>query len=521
MKRGKILKGNILVCLAMCLIFTLLSLSPRAGEAAPKYGGVVKIAVARDPGQIGDPAARPFNLTDFRLSAPMLETLLRYDKQGMLVPWLATGYEVGKDLKSITISLRKGVKFQDGTDFNAEAAKWNLERYRTSKNPELKTVSSIDIIDAYTVKLNLSSWSSTLIDNFTLYPGVMISPAAFKEKGPDKIKLDPVGTGPFKFKSWQRNTSLKLEKFDGYWQKGKPYLDGIEYLFISTPMTRNAALKAGEVDGVMIVEFQFLKELMDTGNFYPLEPGLSNILICYIGDSAHKDSPFSDIRVRRAMSYAVDSKQLVETLNHGYGEVINQYGTKGSWGYNPNVKGYPYDPEKAKKLLAEAGYANGLNISLTGASWGVYRYYHPAIQEYFRKVGINAEIILNDPGKHDALLYKGWNNTWMHQAGRLIIPDAANNLEVYASCMSDMGLKGTILCPDDYADAINKAKEAPDFATKQKWTWEAQRLLVDEYCLVNFYCTSPRVNVFNKKVHDINWEVTTTVHWTPEDSWKE
>ncbi|MBN2058775.1 MAG: ABC transporter substrate-binding protein [Deltaproteobacteria bacterium] len=516
-KLGKIVLIGVSLCLAAVLFF----LSPMAGEAAPKYGGTAKLAVARDPGQIGDPATRPFNLTDFRLSAPILETLFRYDTKGMMIPWLATGYEIAKDLKSITITLRKGIKFQDGTDFNAEAVKWNLDRYRTSKNPELQTVSSVEIVDPYSVKLNLSSWSSTLVDNFTLYPGLMISPTAFKERGPDKIKLDPVGTGPFKFKSWQRNTSLKLEKFDGYWQKGKPYLDEIEYLFISTPMTRASALKAGEVDGVMTVEFQFLKDLMATGNFYTLEPGLSNILICYIGDSAHPDSPFSDIRVRRALNYAVDSKQMVETINYGYGEVLNQYGTKGSWGYNPNVKGYPYDPEKAKKLLAEAGYGDGLNITLTGASWGTYAYYHPAIQAYLRQVGINAEIILDDPGKHDALLYKGWNKTWMHQAGRLIIPDAANNLMVYASCMSDMALKGTMLCPDDFMDALKKAQEASDFETKQKWTWEAQRLMVDEYCLINFYITCPRVQVFNKKLHDINWEVTTTVHWTPEDTWKD
>ncbi|MFC1533740.1 ABC transporter substrate-binding protein [Thermodesulfobacteriota bacterium] len=521
MRKESKLRELFLLGLAFCVAFTMLAIIPAEGLAAPKYGGTVKIAVARGPSQIGDPVARPFRLTDFRLSTPILETLLRYDTKGMLVPWLATGYKVAKDLKSITISLRKGVKFQDGTDFNAAAVKWNLDRYRTSKNPELKAVSSIDILDSHTVKLNLSKWSSTLVDNFTLYPGIIISPAAFKERGPDKIKLDPVGTGPFKLKSWQRDASLKLEKFDGYWQKGKPYLDGIEYVFIKTPMTRYAALKAGEVDGVMIVEFQFLKDLMKTGKFYTLEPGLSNILILLIGDSANKDSPFSDIRVRRALNYAVDSKQLVETINHGYGEVLNQYGTKGSWGYNPNVKGYPYDPEKAKKLLAEAGYAKGLKFTMSCPGWGTFKYYPPAIQEYFRKVGINVEIVSNNPGKHDGILYKGWKNLWMQQPGRQIIPDAANNLIVYASAMSGFGFKGTVSFPDDYMDALRKALEAPDFATKQKWTWEAQRLLIDKYCLINFIVTSPRVNVFNKKTHDINWEVTTTVHWTPEDAWKE
>jgi ABC-type transport system substrate-binding protein len=502
--------------LSMGLIVT-----PFSADGAPKHGGTVKIAVARGPKQIGDPVARPFNNTDLRLSAPMLETLLRFDKDGMLTPWLATSWEVGKNRETITFSLRKGVKFHDNTDFNAEAVKWNLERYRTSSNPELKTIDSIDILDGYTVRLNLSGWSSTLLNNFTQHAGIMISPTAFKKKGSELMKKEPVATGPFKFKHWRRDVSLKMVKFDGYWQKGKPYLDAIEYVIIKTPMTRNAALKAGEVDGVMIVEFQFLKDLIKSGKYYTLAPGLSNILICYVGDSANPDSPFHDIRVRQAFNHAINAKELVETINQGYGEVINQYATTSSWGYNPNVKGYPYDPEKAKKLLAEAGYADGLKITMTCPAWGSYRAAPPAIQEYLRKVGIDAKIILNDPGKYDAILFAGWKNMMLQQAGRLVLPDAANNLDIYASCDAPYGFKGTMLCPDDYREAIDKALTAADFETKKKWTWEAQRLLVDKYCLINFVMTNPRVNVFNKKVHDINWEIITTNQWTPEDAWKE
>ena len=500
---------------------TLVLVAPGVALSAPKYGGKVKIAVARDPRQIGDPVARPFNNTDMRLCAPIIENLLRYDEKGMLVPWLAESWTIAEDQGSIVLNLRKGVKFQDGTDFNAKAVQWNLERYRVSDNPELKSVSAVEVLGDYSVQLKLAKWSSTLMDTFTQQPGMMISPKAFKEKGAERIQKDPVGTGPFKFKSWDRNVNLVLEKFDGYWQKGKPYLDAIEYVFINTPMTRNAALKAGEVDGVMIVEFQFLKELMDSGKYYPLAPGLSDILICYVGDSANPKSPWSDIRVRRAFSYAINGPELIETINKGYGEAINQYATKGSWGFNPQVKGYPYNPEKAKQLLAEAGYANGLKITMTCPAWGSYRYAPPAIQEYLRKVGIEAEIVYNDPGKFDAILFGGWENMMMQQPGRLVIPDAANNLDVYASCNAPFAFKKTTLCPDDYREAIDKALEAPDFETKQKWTWEAQRLLVDKYCLINFVITNPRVNVFSKKVHDINWEIVTTTQWTPEDAWKE
>ncbi|MFC1534713.1 ABC transporter substrate-binding protein [Thermodesulfobacteriota bacterium] len=519
MRNESKLRELVLMSIALCLSIAMLTLSPAQGETAPKHGGIVRIAVARDAIQIGDPVVRPFY--SLRMAAVTVETLLRFDKKGILVPWLATGYEVSKDLNSITITLRKGVKFHDGTDFNAEAVKWNLERYRTSKNSELKSVKSIDIVDGYTVRLNLSKWSSTLMNAMVTYPGIMISPTAFKKLGPDKIKLNPVGTGPFKLKSWKRDISLKFERFNNYWQKGKPYLDGIEYFPIKNPMSRQASLKAGEVDGVMIVEYQFIKDLVKTGKFYSLGPGLSTIIVDFIGDSAHPDSPFADIRVRRAISHAVNRQELVDTINHGYGQVMNQYATKGSWGYNPNVKGYPYNPEKAKKLLAEAGYAKGLKFKMASPNFGTFKYPPPAIQEYFRKVGIQAEIVLNDMGKHNSTLYNGWRNILLEQPGALVFPDAANNMFSYASCNSRYKFKGTVLCPDDYMDALDKALKAPDFETKQKWTWEAQRLLVDKYCLVNFFTTNPRVHVFSKKVHDINFEAITTTQWTPEDAWLE
>ena len=179
-----------------------------------------------------------------RLWKPWSDTI----RKGLPVPWLATGWKIAKDLRSITFTLRKGVKFHDGTDFNAEAVKWNLDRYRTSTNTELKSVESVEVLDPFTVKLNLSKWSSTLIDNFTMHAGMMISPTSFQKNGADWAKTHPVGTGPFKLAYWQRDTSVKFEKFPGYWQKGKPYLDGVEWVIIADMVTRTMAFKKGEAE---------------------------------------------------------------------------------------------------------------------------------------------------------------------------------------------------------------------------------------------------------------------------------
>jgi ABC-type transport system substrate-binding protein len=486
-------------------------------KLTPQYGGILKIAHALDADNLGDPTVRPMSSTGVRVGYMAVETLLRYDEKGMPVPWLATGYKVSKDLRSIMLTLRKGIKFHDGTDFNAEAVKWNLDRYRTSANQELKAVESIDIVDDSTIKLNLSAWNSTLIDNLTTQAGMIISPTAFQKNGSEWCKTHPVGTGPFKFVSWQRDTSIKFEKFSGYWQKGKPYLDGIEWVIISDMMSRTAAFRRGEANVLLIVEPNDVKDLEKDGKYYFSTGGLSGLSICLAGDSGHADSPFADVRVRRAVEYAVDKKALVDSLTMGYGKVCNQYAYPGSWGVNPNVKGYPYDPVKAKKLLAEAGYPSGFKTKLYTPGWGTYVYPPPAIQDYLAKVGIVVEIEVVNQGRHQQLLRGGWQNSLLVQYVPMILPDATNNLAVNASCQSY--LKGSIKCEDDYEAVLTKALAAPNFETKKKLTWEAQKLLIDKYAILNFFYTQPRMNCFYKNVHDTGIGVTTDTQWTPESAW--
>jgi peptide/nickel transport system substrate-binding protein len=513
-----------LVIVALCLAVSMTVLAHAQTKAAtptqkptPKYGGTLRIAHALDADTIGDPVARPMSSTGVRIGIMAVETLVRYDEKGIPVPWLATDWKVSKDLLSITLSLRKGVKFHDGTDFNAEAVKWNIDRYRTSSNPELKAVASVDVLDDSTVRLNLSKWSSTLLDSLTMHAGMMISPTAYQKNGGEWCRKNAVGTGPFKFVSWQLEKGLRFEKFNGYWQKGKPYLDAIEWVIVSDMMTRTVAFKRGEVNVLLIVEPPDVKELEKEGKYYFSTGGLSGLSICVAGDSGHKDSPFADVRVRQAIEHAVDKKTLMDALTYGYGKVCNQYAYPESWGVNPDVKGYPYDPDKARRLLADAGYPNGFKTKLYTPGWGNYVYPPPAIQEYLRKVGITVEIEVVDQGRHQLLLRGGWQNSLLVQHAPMILPDAANNLVVNASCKSY--LKGSIMCADDYETLLVKALEAPDLDTKKKMTWEAQKLLIDKYAILNFFYTQPRMNCFYKNVHDTGIGVTIDTQWTPEDAW--
>lgn len=530
MREGKVHKLGVLTVFFCCVAILLLSVpvwsaqtaSPtpakKATPAAGKVqtGGVLRLAFALDADTLGDPVARPMSSTGVRMAYTALETLLRYDKKGVPSPWLATGWKIAKDLKSITLTLRKGVKFHDGTNFDAEAVKWNLDRYRTSNNTELKSVESVEVLDASTVKLNLSKWSSSLMDNFTMHAGMMISPTSFQKNGADWAKTHPVGTGSFKLVSWMRDTSVKFEKFSDYWQKGKPYLDGVEWIIIGDMVTRNMAFKKGDADVLVFLEPIDVKELEKDGRFYFSAGALSGTNICLAGDSGHPDSPFADVRVRQAVEHAIDKKAMVEKLMMGFGKICNQYAYPGTWGENPAVKGYQYDPAKAKKLLAEAGYPNGFKTTLYHPTWGNYIYPPPVIQQYLAQVGIEVQLEPVNQGRHQQLLRGGWKGLLIQQTP-MILPDATNNLAVNASCKSY--LKGSIACAEDYEALLVQALNAPNFETKKKLTWEAQKLLIDKHALLNFLYTQPRMNAFYKKVHNTGIGETIDTQWTPEEAW--
>ncbi|MBN1850537.1 MAG: hypothetical protein JW932_18355 [Deltaproteobacteria bacterium] len=521
MRKKHLFKKVIFTVTISCFLFSIPALvcAQSSKKLEPQYGGILKRCYDNDAQQLGNPAARPFDLTSVKMSRPAIETLLRYDEKGNLVPWLAAGWSISKDLSAVTLNLRKGVKFHDGTPCDAEAVRWNLERYRTSDNPELKPVTSIDVVDDASVKLNLARWDSTILGNLASYAGMMISPTAFKTNGGEWCRTNPVGTGPFRFVSWQKDVRVKFEKFADYWQKGKPYLDGIEWIVIKDPMSRLAAFQRGEVDDLSNVPPKDVEGLKAAGKYYGSFCELSALTFCMMGDSAHEGSPFADIRVRRAIEHAIDKQAMAKIFALGLGQVGNQYAPPGSWGNNPNVKGYPYDPQKAKNLLVEAGYPEGFKTKIITPSIPFFADPVVAVQGFFEKVGISVEIEKVNPPKHTATLRGGWQNALIVHNAPLSEPDIAKNLSVNFSSRSY--LKGVMLAPDDYENAITQALAASDTKTKQEWTWEAQKKMIDTYALAGFYFTLPRITFIHNKVHNTGVGDTVDVQWTPEDAWIE
>ncbi len=176
----------------------------------------MKIIAPFGPTVLGDPTKIRPGLNLGQLYAA-LESLISADKNGQAAPWLATGWEWSPSGKSVTLALRKGVKFHDGTDFNAEAVKWNLERQKAARR--LRLVRSVEVVDEYTVRLNLFRFNNTFLTSLALPDGMMVSPTAIKKNGAEWAFTHMVATGPFKLSGFQRGVSMKFTRFDDYWDK--------------------------------------------------------------------------------------------------------------------------------------------------------------------------------------------------------------------------------------------------------------------------------------------------------------
>ena len=479
----------------------------------PRYGGILKVITTSLTVNLGYPAAG-YMPGDYLVAGPAIETLFRLDNQASPTPWLATGYKVSPDFKSLTLTLRKGVKFHDGTDFNSEAVKYLFDIYRASAMSELKSVTSVDIVDSHTVRLNLSEFMVQLPANLAFRPGQMVSPTAIKTQGKDWCMTHPVGTGPFKLVSFQRDASVKYEKFPDYWQKEKPYLDGVEFQLIADKTTAVMAFKSGlaQVHGGLFP--QYLAELKESGKY-----SMSTIPIAVYslaGDSGHPTSPFADVRVRRAVEHAIDKAAIARTVGYGIYKPASQVTAIETWYYNPAVKDYEYNPQRAKELLAQAGYPNGFKTKI------MYQTVDPqdvftAIQGYLAQVGIEVKLEPVVPTLFVQNHTGGWENGLMfHNCSSGTHIDPGYILE---NRLSSKGAQFvSITHPPDYekilfsaATELNVQKRKVLYQTVMKSIHD-NALVAPIYVMYSGKAAYPEVR--NLGMYEVAMHL-----WTPEDTW--
>jgi ABC-type transport system substrate-binding protein len=313
-----------------------------------------------------------------------MESLLKGDSKGGMSPWLAEKYTVSDDLKYITFNLRKGVKFHDGSDFNATAAKWNLDQQIAAKKQPYWA--SVEIIDDSTIKVNFTFWTNSNLNSFD--GGWMVSKEAFDKHGKDYMRDNPCGTGPFKFLSFQKDVNYKWVKNPNYWIKGKPLLDAVEITYVADPMNQKSVLLSGQVDMLYVEPGKIASDLKSQGYDF-----LCDIITvyCFIPDSGHADSPYANPKVLQAVDYAIDREAIAKAFSYGFWPAAYQIPPVSTAVYNPNFVGRKLDVAKSKALLTEAGYPNGFKTTLLNNS-SIPRDFAVALQAALLAVNIQAEI---------------------------------------------------------------------------------------------------------------------------------
>ena len=336
----------------------------------------------------------------------MLETFMECDVNGNFTPMLATKWDVAPDLKSVTLTLRKGVKFHDGSDFNAAVAKWNLDQMINAKvSVNYTNISSVDVIDDSTIRLNLTRYQNSLLN--TLAACYIVSKAAFDAKGKDGTRWNPVGTGPFKFVSYQQDTVAKYTKFDNYWQTGKPYLDGVEMYFVVDQQTMSIGFQGGQYDA-------FGGDLSSI--HYDMQQKGSPIIkvnagaYCLVPDSKNADSPFAKLQVRQALDYAIDRDSITKARGFGFWSPVFQFANPGTPSYISNLQNRSYNVAKAKQLLSDAGYPSGFKTSIFADAASSDKDAVTAIQANLKDVGIDAEVNMLNFSGYGNYRTNGWKN---------------------------------------------------------------------------------------------------------------
>jgi glutathione transport system substrate-binding protein len=361
--------------------------------------GSVVLAIGGQPETL-DPYNTNTTLTT-AVTKSFYQGLFEFDKDLKVQPVLAESYTVSDDGLAYTFKLREGVKFHDGTDFNAEAVKVTLDRVLNPDNKlarfnQFNRISKVEVASTYSVKITLKEPFGPFINSLAHPSAAMISPTALAKWGSKDIAFHPVGTGPFVFEDWKQTDYVKGRKFDGYWKQGFPKVDAVTWKPVLENNTRAAMLQTGEADFAFPLPYEQATALQASDKLkVTISP---SIIVRYVSFNMLQ-KPFDDIRVRQAINYAINKEALVKVAFAGFASPADAYVPEGVL-YAHKMAPWPYDPAKAKALLAEAGYPNGFESVL----WSAYTTTTAVktiqfLQQQLAQVGIKVQVQALEPGQ--------------------------------------------------------------------------------------------------------------------------
>jgi ABC-type transport system substrate-binding protein len=522
----------------LCLAVVAFVCVGAAMAAAPKAGGT--LVFGRGGDSVGLDPAYETDGNSFMIGDNVLEALIFYKDESVdLEPGLAESWTISPDGLTYTFKLRKGIKFHDGTPFNADAVVFSHGRQMKERKikflgkgweipaqertPEYwvsmemdKTVDSIEAVDDHTVVYKLKRVEAPFLANLGMDFADIISPTAFM-KNPKEFVRTPVGTGPFKFVKWVKDDQILLEKNKEYWdKKGGPYLDKVVFRAIPENSVRFLELKTGNVH---ICQFPNPADIAlaskDAKMKMVSQPGMN---IGYLGFNLTKEPWKSNLKLRQAVATAINRKAIVDNIYQGQGQLAKNNIPPTMWGYNDAVPQIAYSVDKAKALLAEAGFPEGKGMDeITLWSMPVARPYNPeglkigvAMVSDLAKVGIRARVVSYEWGTYlkrqreqppDMDLFQlGWTGD---------NGDPDNFLAVLFDGMASSAIR-TQWQNKAYHELMELGRQTTDQAKRAEIYKKANQLLYDEMPVIPI-AHSTAVWPLQKKVMDFKLHPTASI----------
>jgi peptide/nickel transport system substrate-binding protein len=461
-----------------------------AGASAPQKGGNLIVCQPAEPPGL-DPTANTAAAIDRVVFSNIYEGLVKVDRDGKYIPGLAAEWNVSTDGKVYTFNLRKGVQFHNGAPFSSQVAKWNIERAKgegtVNPHPEFfRGIDKIETPDEQTLILTLKDVDALFITNMAKGDAVMLP-----MKGYETAKSNPVGTGPFKFIKWVRGDRVEMGRNDTYWNPQLPYLDTVTFKFIGDPSAQLAALKAGDIDVIGYIAAPESAMELSKDKRFKVYAGTTTAEV--IMSTNNKAKPFDNKLVRQAIAHAIDRRMVIDLVMFGYGTPIGSHWSPSTPYYKDLTDKFPYDPEKAKRLLAEAGYADGFEATIKLPA--IYSYSKRAgivIADLLRNVGIKLNMEIVEWGQWIERIYKK-KEYQLTMIGHV----EAWDIGIYANPNYYFQYDS-----QEFRDAYAKALKAPNESEKAKWFGICQEIIAED--AVNGYLFSaPSLAVMKEKV--MNW----------------
>jgi peptide/nickel transport system substrate-binding protein len=434
--------------------------------------------------------------------------LVRVDRDGKVQPQLAESWTISPDGLTYTFKLRTNAKFQNGVPFDSNVAKFTLDRARAaeSTNPQKSYYTAISAVDAPapdTLVLHLSATFGDLLFRLGSSSAVMVEPSTAADD-----KTNPVGTGPFKLKTWVKGDRVELVRDPNYWETAKKIaLDSVTFRFISDQQAQVAAMLSGDVDAFPEMGAPELFGKFQNDPRFAAVIGNTELKVVAGMNSERK--PFDDVRVRRALMMAVDRNLLIKAVSSGLGDPIGSHYTRNDPGYVELTGELPYDPKKAKALLAEAGFPNGLTFTFKTPQMGYATRSGEVLQSMFAEIGVTMNIVPTEfPAKWISEVYKAGDYDMT-----IVAHAETMDIGIYARDGYYFHYKNPT-----FNKTVSDAEHATDEAVRNKLYGDAQRILAGDVPALYLYVI-PKLGVWNAKLEGL-WKNEpipsndlTEVHW--------